>query len=314
MKITTKLALLVWILHSHVFATYNHALIKRVLPVKENCDPRETSGDKVCVKGDWINATVADCERIGTLSTCTPMDYVSGYSIVEPAVSVNGNPGCISSSNKVLNCDERMDTRCVCSSRRYNPNKCKCQYWPSTDPSNKPCIGYYLGQDTGTSEWACCAQSSCCMSHTWQRTTDSEIKCNTNGMNIKLSARVKYYFNCGTCQHKWDCEMSCNKKGFKDGNWLDCFKDCCLKNSPQKKRQDTPHCGDSTCSNNETSSSCPVDCCHLVNSACIKYSNECTPSCCQSSKCCSGAMISAYYSPITIFFLMLTSIFTCTHV
>ena len=311
----TKVVLFAWLLSNHFsVADDSHELIKRVLPLNENCDPRVTSGDRVCVKGDWLDSSIADCERTTTL-TCTPMNFVRFYSIVEPAVpNSNGDPGCISIAGKEINCDERSDTRCVCSSRDNLTNKCKCQYWPSAEPSNKPCIGYYLGQDTGASEWACCAESGCCMSHTWQRTTDSTMKCSTNGINIKSSARIKYYFSCGNCQRKWDCEMECYKKSgliYTNGRWLDCFKDCCVTNSPQKKRE-ASRCGDGTCSGNETSSSCPIDCCYLVNTACISYAGECTPQCCRNSKCCSGAVSAMpWYLPKLLLYLILIITFSC---
>ena len=56
--------------------------------------------------------------------------------------------------------------------------------------------------------------------------------------------------------------------------WLDCFKGCCNEmNIPHGKQQAnvmTTFCGDGTCtvSKGETPSSCPIDCCYLVNSTC----------------------------------------------
>ena len=286
--------------------------IKRVLPINVNCNPRVSTGANSCVKGDWVNASIADCERNTTLG-CTAMDAVSGYHVVEPAVG----SGCIPTEDKMFKCEAAgTNTRCVCSSDSgviFSSNACKCQYWPAAEPGpNKPCIGYYLGEDTGQNEWACCAESTCCMSHTWQYTTTNPSdnrKCDTNGRNTVGSARIKYYFSCGTdldsdCSLKWGCEMKCNKGSSvftinKDQTWLNCFKDCCLKNVPRRKREDGT-CGDGTCSGNETPTSCPVDCCQQVNSACIRYGNECRPQCCQEAKCCSSTVIMVYSSIIML--------------
>lgn len=46
-------------------------------------------------------------------------------------------------------------------------------------------------------------------------------------------------------------------------------------------------CGDGLCNNNETVSSCPLDCCPTVNPLCANNSATCnTPICCGDSSCC----------------------------
>ena len=283
-------------------ALSEHPINKRVLPTNENCDPAE-----VCRKGDWIDRNIADCKYERSLLhflTCDAQNDHLGSWIVDEAVGDRCKP----SSGKRFTCGASgTSTRCVCSDTNifYNPgpNKCKCQYWPPEDiGANSPafCTGYYIGGTSGLHHWACCnncddPNSQSCDGTTWQGGSPNSY-CGRCGQN-NGGGREKYYFNCGNCDDQNTCLNFCNSKigGIltKPGLcwvWLDCFKGCCLRiaTQPRNKRDvsELSFCGDTVCSESETPSTCPADCCYQINSDNCTIRNNCTPECCQTSSCC----------------------------
>ena len=292
-------------------ALSDHPISKRVLPTNENCDPAA----EVCRKGDWIAKNIAHCEYERSLFhvlTCDAQNDHPGSWIVDEAVGDRCKP----SSGKRFKCGASgTNTRCVCSDTNlfYNPgpNKCRCQYWPPEDiGAHSPafCTGYYTGGVSRVHHWACCnncndSTSQSCDGTTWQGGSSISY-CGQCGQNTG-GGREKYYFNCGSCDDQNSCSNFCNSKllgiitnpGFC-WMWLDCFKGCCLRTAtqPRNKRDisQLSFCGDTICSENETPSSCPMDCCYQVNSnnCTITSEGSCIPQCCQLSTCCKGNSLS----------------------
>lgn len=57
-----------------------HSLLKRVLPINQNCDPQK----EVCRKGDWIATKIADCRYTGYF-TCDAQNDITYSWIVDVA-------------------------------------------------------------------------------------------------------------------------------------------------------------------------------------------------------------------------------------
>lgn len=307
---------------------------RRVVPYIQNCDPTisDVTNKKKCLKGDWIDPSIADCEKTtGLLSNCNPQFPRDGIWVVELPEPLGGCRE--AQSSKPINCTAFPDSRCVCSS---NPdayyNHCKCQYWPNngapgTDPGSV-CYGY---QQDGH-QWACCHGVTNCGTHTWQIESQSQDRCTDQG-----SSRVRetYLFNCGDCTCLRKCSAACDniiKKKFgtasseRCGAWLTCFRGCCVKaftgqdvrsHGSLRKRQsdnspiDFEFCGDTRCnvSNNENSSTCPEDCCQEVNPSCAQSGDTCAADCCQKPSCCSStspAACNAYAPGILLSALLFT--------
>ena len=291
------------------------SLEKRVIPHIENCDPRLTdiNSDQFCKRGDWVDPAIADCERTRTYTTttCTPQFYRQGYWIVEPALAaaMNNDVECQAvSETKAIQCGER-NTRCVCSS---NPsdfvNHCKCQYWDERTGAGP---GFCTGYQDQNLHWACCTdytnEDMECNTRTWSWPSGSLNKCSVPE-GSRPAPVIKYNFNCGDCDCQKACHSSCNtkigmllagKSSDSCGEWLDCFRGCCLEadkqnreRNPSRKRQDTApnldvFCGDNVCNSTESSTSCPEDCCQNVNSqVCTPKANVCLLECCSESNCC----------------------------
>ena len=282
-----------------------HSIDKRVLPTDKNCDPDTGK----CRKGDWTAKDIADCEYDGPISCDAENDHLLSWT-----VDVAEGDRCIPKSGTRFRCGASgTNTRCVCSDTNwfYNPgfNECRCQYWPQEDVGSNSlafCTGYYAGgrsQTFGISgdqvhHWACCNNcndqtSNTCDSRTWQGGSPIDY-CSSCGQNIG-GGRVKYYFNCGNCGNQQDCADSCASRNYAGlcWDWLDCFQDCCLKSTTQPRTNvkrdvsELSFCGDNTCSENESPTSCPSDCCYQVNSMiCTHIPNKCRPECCQTSNCC----------------------------
>ena len=281
-------------------ALREHSINKRVLPTNENCNPAV----EVCRKGDWINRNIADCKYKKSLTHFISCDAKYDHKIswtVDKAVGDRCKPV----SGKHFTCGAQgTNTRCVCSDTNifYNPgrNKCRCQYWPPEDVgAHSPafCIGYYAGGTSTVHHWACCnncndSTSQSCDATTWQGGSSNSY-CGKCGQNTGRG-RVKYYFNCGSCDNQNSCSDFCHAKGLNHAGlcwkWLDCFKGCCFKTAtqPQNKRDtsELSFCGDSVCSESETPSSCPADCCYQKNSNNCTSGSACSPECCHSPTCC----------------------------
>ena len=283
------------------YALNEHVINKRVLPINKNCDPNSGA----CRKGDWIAENIADCEYDRSLfhpfSCDAQNDAWSSWT-----VDVAQDDRCKPVSGKRFTCGAAgTNTRCVCSDTNlaYNPgiNTCQCQYWPNKDVgAHSPafCTGYYTGGTSTVHHWACCNNcndptSNTCNSNTWQGGSSGDY-CGSCGQNTG-GGRVKYYFNCGSCDDQQACSSKCDSKGYDFPGacwkWLDCFKGCCLASAtqPRNKRDvsDITFCGDDVCSGNETPDSCPGDCCYKMNSAnCTSDVSKCTPECCHAPTCC----------------------------
>ena len=220
------------------------ALVKRVLPVHKDCDPNIRP--LTCRKGDWVRTDIADCayQRHGLHFTCSPEKpfTLSSFSWI---VDVDERNKCEPMNGLRFVCGAAgTDTRCVCSDTNlfYNIgwNKCKCQYWPAQDiGADSPafCTGYYAGGQSGVHHWACCnncndSTPNSCQTQTWQGGSSIDY-CGTCGRKTG-EGQEKYYFNCGSCETQNRCKTMCG--GWRSWplfcwNWLDCFKDCCLKSS-----------------------------------------------------------------------------------
>ena len=162
------------------------------------------------------------------------------------------------------------------------------------------CIQMNFGGETGVHSYTCCNNcdepDSSCRGQTYQGGGSTGDYCNQCGIGTG-GGRSGSTFDCGSCNQQQQCQEKCNEKWYSTlpggcplWNW--CFKACCLKSNSNRKRQINngtvdigPFCGDGTCQPGEDRSSCPIDCCAVVNpSACgLKCNN---PSCCQESGCC----------------------------
>lgn len=278
---------------------------RRVIPFIQDCDPNisDNSDPKKCLKGDWIDSNIADCERKSTFTTCTPQFSRSGFWVVEEPEPLDG---CSAKSNKPINCATHEDSRCVCSS---DPsalvNACKCQYWPrNAVTAGSVCYGYHQRVD----QWACCynIQDMNCNTRTWNYIfTQSQSRCTEQN---STSVQQKFIFNCGDCNCLQACKSRCDdviRNRFHTaagrdgcGAWLDCFRGCCVQaykdqsrsRSTKKRQSETDpsrFCGDGECLEPESRTTCPSDCCSTVNSNCTLIMRDtCLPACCRTSSCC----------------------------
>ena len=309
MKTVIIVALISNIVTSGSTLDFKHKIDKRVLPTDENCDPE--SGK--CRKGDWIAQNIADCKYDRSLLHPFSCD-AEGDHLFSWIVDVAKGDRCIPKSGTRFRCGASgTNTRCVCSDTNwfYNPgfNECRCQYWPPQDVgSNSPafCTGYYTGGTSrssgisgdGVHHWACCNNCNdptpnTCDAHTWQGGSTISY-CGSCGQNTG-GGREKYFFNCGNCNNQQTCAEKCRSHDSAGScwKWLDCFQGCCLKSTTQPQANikrdiaELSFCGDSICSENESPTSCPSDCCYQMNSMnCTRNPNECSPQCCQTSNCC----------------------------
>lgn len=217
-------------------------LAKRALPTNSNCDPRF----QACRKGDWVSEEVADCEYHGPKITCNAIgDHTLSWIVDE-----DKNNACLPSQGLQFTCgDPNTHTRCVCNDGnvfyrhfRNAPllNQCKCQYWPAEDigvQSPAFCTGYYTGGRSKVHHWICCnncqdREENTCDGKTWQGGSHLDY-CGACGESTG-KGRVKYYFNCGSCEDQYRCEKECNSPAWMKWPglcwlWADCFIDCCLR-------------------------------------------------------------------------------------
>ena len=283
---------------------------KRELPLSHSCDPR-TAGS--CHKGDLISTRIADCEKDSLLITCDPINDIPFSSVVDiPDVSrwgVNCKPD---SSRRIICGTPGTDTRCVCDKawdisrpKETLANQCRCQYWPPEDPrKSKPsyCTQYDNGGTSGVHFFTCCNNcadsDSSCDGGTYQGGGRTDAYCGKCGVNSPLGGgRITYRFNCDSCTQQRECERMCNSEWFGltkvipglCPRWAGCFRGCCVEATEQarRKRQTSEtfeFCGDFKCQNGENHTSCPVDCCPVVNPS--ECSDLCSPDCCLHPQCC----------------------------
>ncbi|XP_078664161.1 uncharacterized protein LOC144907230 [Branchiostoma floridae x Branchiostoma belcheri] len=104
-----------------------------------------------------------------------------------------------------------------------------------------------------------------------------------------------HHFKCGGCAGQSQVQETCNKEYawvFPGTCWVwsSCFKNRCKKRFQQKARSldtDEPFCGDNTCDPGETDTTCPYDCCPVINSdTCTRNNGTCPPVCCSEPGCC----------------------------
>lgn len=278
---------------------------KRILPENEACNPFPES--LTCEKGDWIDKDIADCSYYYYF----PWTCSAGGSIFSWVVEPDKYGLCQPKPATVLRCGESgSNTRCVCSDYKVYPDECRCQYWTEeTSGENEPafCTGYYLGGTSTVHHYACCNNCNdydadqTCTRHTYQGGSGRSY-CDPCGKSTG-NGQPEYYFNCVGCDTQDMCSEKCDETyvlGLVSYNnpglcwkWLDCFKGCCkeasaLSNSGTRPTRDVMEfCGDAVCQQSrENPTTCPQDCCYLINSTCSNDPATCTPSCCQTSTCC----------------------------
>lgn len=323
---------------------------KRQLPLKLDCDVRSTArpADR-CYKGDLIDESIADCKKTSLLYTCDPINKdLLSTSVDVPDVTAHG-VNCLPVSGKPVRCGDE-ETRCVCDApvdftsavrRPYFANRCRCQYWPHADiRDSEPavCRQYDHGGVSGVHFYACCNNcndsDTSCDGDTYQGGGTTDNLCGTCGDRIpsQQSSRHTYTFNCGSCSQQRQCRDYCNTQyplakstpGLCP-KWIGCFRGCCLSVDPsfRGKRSDTDNqmlfCGDNICSDGETTDTCPLDCCPVVNPEGCP-SDECTSNCCMGTSCCltsstmmtsSAMMLSTAYKqmPVLTVLAMVTALF-----
>ena len=100
-----------------------------------------------------------------------------------------------------------------------------------------PIQHYYLGGRSEYHHWACCNNcndpSNTCDAVTWQGGS-SQSYCSNCGRNTG-GGRIKYYFNCGSVKTIAVAQFE-TLPGLC-WQWLDCFKECCIRNSGESSRK-----------------------------------------------------------------------------
>lgn len=222
---------------------------KRELPGKVDCNPGSNRDNLKCYKGDLIDQAVADCKRFTKrpceLSTCDPINRVSGRVVDIPDESIHGVT-CKPNHDLQLVCGEMgSNTRCVCDTHLLN--ECRCQYWPADDVrASRPsfCTQRDHGGKTGIHFFACCNNCNdptdrSCDGTTYQGGGSTASYCNNCGEPVFSSrGRETYKFNCGSCAVQEHCRKMCNRNPFSKcipglcPAWIGCFRDCCVAAHP----------------------------------------------------------------------------------
>lgn len=159
--------------------------------------------------------------------------------------------------------------------------------------TSSTCQGYWLGGNSGVHWYACCDNSdenpNNCDSETWDGGSNQDY-CGPSGQNNGGGVSWFGQFDCKDCDLQEKCADKCDKlnRPFLCWAWLICFTGCCKKNANMQNNGtlNDSFCGDGTCDDDETDSSCPTDCCGQVNEMCAGTS--CIPDCCYESTCCSN--------------------------
>lgn len=293
--------------------TPSHVISKRFIPNDQSCDPNLPGS---CIRGDFIDKSIADCMYEKSLGTCTASGKTGG--IISWVVAPDKNDQCKPiKEHKQFTCGSKgTNTRCICSDYKIQFNHCRCQYWTEESIGCKEpsfCTAYYLGGTTSVHHYVCCDNCndttpySTCDRHTYEGGSSS-LYCDSCGLATG-GGLTKFQFNCGSCDTQSHCEGVCNHTvglrlpGFC-WRWVNCFRGCCVaavkatksKQSKLMKRETisiktvnmsgVEFCGNGVCGVEESTSSCPLDCCHKVNSGCSVEPNHCTPDCCQMESCC----------------------------
>ena len=288
---------------------------KRQLPLKLDCNVQSTATSDRCYKGDLIDESIADCKKTSLLVTCDPINkYPFSTTTDVPDVRKHG-VNCVPVSGKPVRCGD-ADTRCVCDApvdftsavrRPYFANRCRCQYWPSTDTrESRPavCRQYDHGGTSGVHFYACCNNcndaDTACDGDTYQGGGSTNNYCGTCGNRrpSEQHSRHTYTFNCESCSQQRQCRDYCNRRHPLAKSipglcpkWAGCFRGCCLSINPSNRGKrsatvnQTLFCGDNICSDGETTNTCPLDCCPTVNPT-MCPSDQCTPNCCMGPTCC----------------------------
>ena len=131
-----------------------------------------------------------------------------------------------------------------------------------------------------------------CNGITWQGGSSEEY-CGNCGENT-FGGRYEKQYNCQDCDTQEGCRINANDWDWPllCWKWANSFSGCCKKATRSKKRQEVidvnstsfTFCGDTICQDDESPTSCPLDCCYQVNSNCTV--SGCTPTCCGESSCC----------------------------
>ena len=143
----------------------------------------------------------------------------------------------------------------------------------------------------------CGEDDTSCDGRTWQGGSN-EVYCGNCGMDT-FGGKAWKNFMCLNCNTQVACATRADGWfGILDikglcWKWASSFESCCQKAVGKNKNNlqvidinstSFTFCGDGICQDDETSTSCPLDCCYQVNSNCPV--SGCTPTCCGESSCC----------------------------
>ena len=176
------------------------------------------------------------------------------------------------------------------------------------------------GGETGVHSFICCNNiNQKCNGETYQMASEGQY-CGVggetvDGPNFYAACRKRKWwrngrkfnpFACGGCDGQEYAKKKCLKKwkylNFPGGCWTfsDCMENLCRKLHKRRRLSPidafnnsniTSFCGDTVCDADESSQSCPIDCCGNVSTKCkIKRNNgsTCLPDCCSNSACCNN--------------------------
>ena len=167
-----------------------------------------------------------------------------------------------------------------------------------TTPSLCSTCSEYFGGQWYIHWYNCCnncdEDSTYCDGWTWQGGSKVQY-CGSCGENSFSRGKLLRQYECVSCDVQTNCTELIRKFNYPGlcWRWSMAFRGCCKKaaNSEiqdgyQIRKEVFTFCGDGVCQEDESTATCPLDCCHLTNENCSPTDTSCSPTCCGDSKCC----------------------------
>lgn len=134
-----------------------------------------------------------------------------------------------------------------------------------------------------------------CDGETYQQVS-SQAYCNSCGVDkSRTSSLFESEFYCGGCSGQnfvnQTCSTTWNNVSSTCWAFVSCMKTTCV--NMFEELGILSNCGNRYCNIDETSDTCPIDCCFKKSASCT-WGSECLPKCCGEKSCCktsSGEML-----------------------